>query len=129
MCEECYNHFSLLLLQRAGYVLEAVFNTYENPMHAYVDLSKLILKCCKKMPPMFPCTASCDTTLDYCFREFNASSVSIYNPLSDCLSPGPETSGLLEDTDYIDYSTPPLTADGTPTLTSMTLRVDSWNVG
>ena len=98
-------------------------------MHAYVDLIGLKLKCCKEPPSMPPCTHPCNTTLDYCFRTISTESINIHNPLSDCLSPGPETSGLLEDTDYIDYSTPPLTADGTPTPTSMRLRGDSWNVG
>ena len=98
-------------------------------MHAYVDLIGVKLKCCKEPPPMPPCIHPCNTTLDYCFRTISTRSININDPLSDCLSPGPETSGLLEDTDYIDYSTPPLTADGTPTPTSMTLRGDSWNVG
>ena len=110
-------------------MLVALFHTYENPMHAYVDLISLKLKCCKEPPTMPPCTRSCNTTLDYCFRILIPGSINLHNPLSDCLSPGPETSGLLEDTDYIDYSTPPLTANGAPTPTSMTLRGDTWNVG
>ena len=128
VCEEYYTHFPLLHLQRAGYILKASFHTYDNPMHAYLDVSGPELKCCKEPQSISPCTNSCDTTLDYCFREFSAGSVNIYTPFVQCLS-DPETSGLLEDTDYIDYSTPPLTADGTLTPISMTLRGDSWNVG
>ena len=120
--------FLLLPLQSAGYVLKAFFHTYENPLHAYVDLLQIKLKCCKGPPPEPPCTHSCDTTLDYCFREVNTGSININTPFVDCLSP-PETSGLLEDTDYIDYSTPPLTAGGNSTPTSMTQRGDTWNVG
>ena len=120
--------FLLLPLQSAGYVLKAFFHTYENPLHAYVDLLQIKLKCCKGPPPEPPCTHSCDTTLDYCFREFSARSVNVYTPFVDCLSP-PETSGLLEDTDYIDYSTPPLTAGGIPTPITITQRRDTWHVG
>ena len=98
-------------------------------MHAYVDFIDLKLKCCKEPPSVPPCTHSCNTTLEYCFREYSIDSININNPFVDCLSPGPKSSGLLEDIDYIDYSTPPLTADGTPTPTSMTLRGDTWNVG
>ena len=122
--------FLFLPLQSAGYVLTAFFHTYENPMHAYVvDILHFKLKCCKEPPTMPPCTHSCDTTLDYCFGKFTVDSIRIYSRLSDCLSPGPESSGLLEDTDYIDYSTPPLTAGSNPTPTSMTVRGDTWNVG
>ena len=120
--------FLLLPLQSAGYVLKAFFHTYENPLHAYVDFSQIKLKCCKVPPPEPPCNYSCDTTLDYCFRKFNAGSVNIHAPFVGCLSP-PETSGLLEDTDYIDYSTPPLTAGGILIPTSMTQRGDTWHVG
>ena len=120
--------FLFLPLQSAGYVLTAFFHTYENPLHAYVALYHPKLKCCKGPPPQPPCTHSCDTRLDYCFREFSAGSVNVHTPFVDCLSP-PETSGLLEDTDYIDYSTPPLTAGGIPTPTSITQRGDTWHVG
>ena len=108
-------------------MLTAFFHSYKNTLHAYADIQQVKLKCCEGPPPMPPCNHSCDTTLNYCFREFSTKSVNLSKPLEDCVNDH-ETSGLLEDTDYIDYAIPPRTADGNFTAISMKLRGDTWHV-
>ena len=108
----------------------AHFHTYENTLRAYINLTDASVRCCADPttgPPA--CTVPCNTTLDYCFKEFGTFN-SVYNMdiLSDCLG-DPQTSQQLGHTDFINFSSPPLTAAGTTTPTSITLRGDSWPVG
>ena len=118
-------------MQRAGFLLVAHFHTYENTLHAYRSTTPANGRCCSA-PDMSPpnCTAPCATILQYCFKEYGTNnSFSDDYILGDCLGRG-VISGILEnDTDYIDYSSPPLTDTDKDTPTTISLRKGIWPVG
>ena len=121
-------------MQRAGFLLVAHFHTYENTLHAYRSTTPANGGRCCSAPDMSPpdCTAPCATILQYCFKEYGTNnSFSDDYTLGDCLGIS-GSSGILEnDTDYIDFSSPPLTDTGPATDTSISLagdRTNTWPV-
>ena len=115
---------NLSFLQGARFKLLADFVTYNNSLHAYWNPESGNGTCCDGR--YFPnCSDPCSTLLRYCFKNYGTDNniSNNENIISDCLIVS--TSGLLEPTDYIDYSMPPLTVFNVTTPSSLVLLGDS----
>ena len=123
--------FLLLFLQRGSYLLVADFHTYNNSLHSFVNTSAspFTSHCCdgRDAPD---CTDPCNTVLNYCFKEVGAvnSFANDSTVLRGCMTGGGSLTELVERTDNIDFSKPPLSVSGAPTRRSLSNRGPLWPV-
>ncbi|CAI8034463.1 hypothetical protein GBAR_LOCUS19394 [Geodia barretti] len=123
---------SLQLPARGSYLLVADFHTYNNSLHSFVNTSAspFTTHCCdgRDAPD---CTDPCNTVLNYCFKEVGAvnSFANDSTVLRGCMTGGGSLTELVERTDNIDFSKPPLSVSGAPTRRSLSNRGPLWPGG
>ena len=117
-------------LQNANFFLRANFLMYNNSLHAYWNAMTGKGSCCDGNDFPTNCSDPCKTSLRYCFKKYGTQNdiSEDDNISSDCLGSIITSKSLLEPTDYIDYSKPPLTVFNRITSSSLVLRGNSWPV-
>ena len=123
-----FSSYHISILQRGSYLLVTRFHFYENSLHSFINTSAspFTAHCCDG----HNCTGPCNTVLNYCFKEVGT--VNSFDDdstiLHDCVGSGRSLTELVEPSDSIDFSDPPLSISGSPTWSSLSKRGNVWPV-